>query len=208
MNIGLVLQSSNSFWELMQYSAPNKLEYCLKWKLKFYMDYCNKDDVNDKSSYERQTVILDAFKRCDWVWFMGADTIIMNQTIDVRQYIDDNYDFIIAHDVNGLNNDSCFYKNTPDTVEFINKTMHHLSHQPNDWFAQTDARRDMPNFKIKIVPQKLFNCYLYDSDPAYAGYPRNLPGDYKDGDFVLHFPAMCNMHRLELFKQYLPKVIK
>jgi hypothetical protein len=207
MNVCLLTQASNSFWTLMHYCAPNKLEYCLRWKLKLYVDYVNKDDV---TSYGRQNAILDIFKHsdCDWVWFMGADTIIMNQTIDVRQYIDDNFNFIIAQDFNGLNNDSCFYKNTPQTIEFINRTIHHLSVQPNDWFAQTEARKDMPDLKIKIVPQKLFNCYLYDTDPAYAGYPRNLEGDYKDGDFILHFPAMCNNHREELFKQYLPKVIR
>ena len=39
----------------------------------------------------------------NWVWFLGVDTIIMNQTIDVRTIIDNDYNFIIAQDYNGLN---------------------------------------------------------------------------------------------------------
>jgi hypothetical protein len=208
MEIAILTLASDVFWDLFHLSAPNKLEYCLKWKVDLIMGYMHTATQGNTLDHQRQRAILDAFKRYDWVWFLGADTLIMNQTIDVRQFLDPNADFIIAQDPNGLNNDSCFYRKCDETIEFINRTIKHLETEPHDWYAQSAAKRDMPNFKLKIVPQKLFNCYPFSTEVAFSGYPKDLEGDYKDGDFVLHLPSISNDRRIQVFKEQLPKVIK
>ncbi len=65
----------------------------------------------------------------------------------------------------------------------------------------------MPYFRTNIVHQRLFNSYKYD-EYAEFGTRDDKNGAWEPGDFVLHLPAVSNARRIELFNEYLQKVIK
>ena len=204
MEITLFTLSTNEFWFLNKLTAPNKMEYCVRWGLQMSMR---------KLAYPypwglKGEYILNTLNECDWLWFMGADTLIMNQTIDVKTLIDDQYDFIIGKDVNGINNDVFFLKNSVASREFMKAVVDQRLILPDDQHAMKSFMGVIPNFKYNIVSQKLFNAYLYSTEPAYASYPGVHEGDFKPGDFVLHFPGMDNIRRQFLINKHLPGVIK
>jgi len=210
MNIKITLTtaSSDSFWYIFRHTVPNKVEYCLRWGIQFDM---RKLSVGFHWT-ERIKIILKMLDDCDWLWFMGGDTLIMNQTIDVKRFINPAFDFIIGKDINGINNDVCFFKNSEGSRKFLNKIL-------SDYSTYQDDQEPMkviigsnppmlPDFKYCIVPQKFFNSYLYDSEPAYDMYPKSYAGNFKHGDFILHFPGIDNYRREELIQKYIREVIK
>jgi hypothetical protein len=204
MKITLLTAASKEHWPILNLTAPDKMEYCLRYQLQLSI---RKHEVLSPW-HEREDFMKDALSECDWLWFMGADTLIMNHTINVESLIDTNYDFIIGQDYNGINNDVFFLRNCPESFKFIEEVTKRNTDLSDDQVAMFTVKDQIENFKYKIVPQKQFNCYLYDTEPAYTPYPKGLDGNFRDGDFVLHLPGMDIMHREVLLKEYVNKVIK
>jgi hypothetical protein len=199
--ISLLTSATPEYWDLLKLTAPNKLEYCLRWGLQLSVRRHTK--ISDPWG-EREVYMLQALTECDWLMFMGADTLIMNQAIDVRSFINDDYDFIIGVDIHGINNDVFFLRNTAESKAFLEKTLFWNGSIDTDQAAMSLVMNETKGLRVKQVHQKLFNSYLYSE---YT-YPDSKGGDYSDGDFVLHLPGMSNARRIELVNQYLPKVIR
>lgn len=202
MNITLLTAASPEYWDLLTLTAPNKLEYSLRWKLQFAMR-----KHSEKFDPERTQFALDALKQSDWLMFMGSDTIITNHTIDVRQFLDSQYDFIISEDINGINNDVYFVQNTPGGIAFLKEVLYLNWSCKNDQECMKlvlDVMGGMQHFNYKIVHQKLFNSFKYDE----YSYPSDGGGSWTPGDFVLHLPAVRNERRILLFNEYLGYVVK
>lgn len=206
MNITLLTAASPAYWDLLKVTAPNKLEYCLRHNIQLSMK--EHGDNPNRISKERLDLIAEELNHYDieWLWFMGSDTIITNHTKDVRDFIDEKYDLIIGLDVNGLNNDVFFLQNTGPSALFLERSFYHLMdgalHCQEAMGMAINELGD--RLKVKIVHQKEFNSYLYSE----YNYPSDNGGSFTEGDFVLHLPALSNERRIEIFNQYLPKVIK
>lgn len=199
MKITLLTAASHEYWPLLQLTAPNKLQYCLKHHIQL--------DVKKHTTFiasDRQWMMLKSLDHSDWLWFMGADTLVMNHNIDVRQFLDDKYDFIIGEDINGINNDVFFLKNNDISNQFLYRVIELNKIEANDQESMKVAMREMPEFKVKIVHQKQFNSYLYSE----YNYPNDNGGSYSKGDFVLHLPGIPNSRRIEIVKEYLKLVDK
>jgi len=199
MKITLLTEASKEYWPLMQMTAPNKLEYCLKHDIQLCML-----QSNGFSMQGRTQSMIDTLTNTDWLWFMGADTLIMNHKIDVRKFLDENYDVIIGKDINGINNDVMFIKNSAISQYFLYNVRYYNNVEPNDQASMQRVISEHPNLKTKIVHQKEFNSYLYSE----YRYPDDGGGSYAPGDFVLHLPGIPNTRRIEIVKEYLNKVDK
>lgn len=206
MRTTLLISASEQYWRLLELMSPNALEYCLRHRLQLSIKRHQDTSSGVAVSIERIKYMIEALTGCDVLWFAGVDTLIMNHTIDCRQFVDPNYDFIIGQDVNGINNDSFFIRNTPDSLEFLYKCLNYLTTKgsPNCQEAMILALNDLPNYKCKIVHQKLFNSYLYSE----YEYKDDKGGSFTEGDFLLHLPAIYNERRIILMKKYVQKVIK
>ena len=206
LNITLLTTSSAEYWPILKLTAQNKLEYCLKHEIQLnirkHSSYLNMQQMG----IERQEFMIDALNECDWLFFMGADTLIMNQTIDARDIIKrhPHNDFIIGKDVNGINNDVFFIRNCAASFNFLRCVKEHNLHVANDQMAMNDFIGNVEDFNTIIVSQREFNSYLYSE----YHYPNDEGGSFHDGDFVLHLPGISNPRRKELIKIYIDKVIK
>lgn len=200
MKVTLLTASSKEYWLLMALSAPNKLEYCIRHGVQFAMNIHTHIDAF-KNWGERELFMLDALDAydCDWLWFMGADTIITNQTLDIRTLCDDEFDFIIGVDVNGINNDSFLLKNCKASRDFLKRVLcrRDAPHDQDAMFAEKDV-----SLKTKLVGQRTFNSYKYD-EYGYGPFPE---GTWQEGDFVLHVPGLHLVRRVQLMQEYLGKV--
>jgi hypothetical protein len=206
MKISLLTAASDAYWPLMEMLAPNKLEYCLRWKFQLHIRHLG----NQTQWGEREQVILDTLPSCDWLWFLGADTLITNLTTDIRSIIEPDKDFLIGRDVLGINNDSMLLHNCPLTYRFVQWLLGHNQEFPDDQTAMNHfltKEASIFHSRVSIIPQRRFNSYpyhLYDFDHC-----RNAKeGHWEPGDFVLHLPGMDNARRLLVFRDYLPKVVR
>lgn len=198
--ITLLMAASKEYGDVLKLSAPNKLEYCLRWNIQLKLKSLNSKDI----AMGRNKAMRNELENCDWLFFNGADTLIMNQSIDIRLLIDDQYDLIIAKDIHGINNDIFLLRSNLTSRHFLDTVMRLNWECANDQESMKEAIAEMPELRVKYVPQRLFNSYLYSE---YT-YPDDGGGTYQDGDFLLHLPGIPNTRRIEIMNEYLKKVIK
>lgn len=184
----------------MELSSPNKLEYCLRHGIQLHVNQHGSDP--SCAGVERTSFMQDALNSydSDWLWFMGADTLITNMTIDIRELCDDSVDFIIGVDINGINNDSFLLKASNSSRRFLKRVAGRRL-EPHD---QAAMKKEMHanGMRTKLVGQRLFNSFKYD-EYEYGPYP---DGDWQEGDFVVHFPGMFFGRRLELMQEFSNKI--
>lgn len=200
MKITLLTIASPEYWDMMNITAPSKFQYCLKNNIQFEMRQHSSlmKTIHD----ERIHFSLSTLRKCDWLWFMGADTLIMNQKIDVNNFLDPEYDFIIGEDINGINNDVFFLKNTLKSKLFLTRTLMNNPQYENEQESMKSILITS-TLKTKIVHQKQFNSYLYDE----YSYSDDKGGSYSEGDFILQVPGLPKERKMQLLNEYSKKIL-
>ncbi len=204
----------DGFEPLGRYCSQGKIEYCTHHNY----DCIIKTSDFDRSRHiywSRVKFLLQHLPQYDWIFWCDADAIIMNQTIKLESLVDEDADFIISKDFNGINNGAFLIKNAQRSLDFLNeiwswpKNKEGLENLPGggDQAATILFQRLHPGkLKMKFVPQRTFNSYLLEH------YFTDLPMDYANsqyqyGDFVLHMPGLGDGTRLSIFHEYRHKVI-
>lgn len=219
LHLGMLSASSFDWWDdagtqhgfmqLARLTMGNHLQYAMKWGFSFHLErHFPRGWWGDRQIFQ-----LCALHTCDWLWFLGVDTIITNMTIDARQFCDPDYHCVIARDINGINNDSWFLRNCPETIDFTHKVLSLRQQIPSsDQDAMKWVLDNCPEYKIKVCCQRLFNSYLYDSRPEYAPYDdaqkAACGGSWEPGDFIVHFAGIDVPSRMKLVPEFLAQVVE
>lgn len=201
MKLTILTAASHDYWPLLELSAPNKLEFAMRFGLQLHVAKHTGDGGCYDNWGEREQFMLDTLDAhsCDWLWFMGADTLITNMTRDVRELCDEAFDFIIGQDVNGINNDSFLMQNTRASREFLKRVLNRRD-QPTDQHAMFREMQE-GGLRTSVVSQRLFNSFKYD-EYEYG----EQPGTWEEGDLVIHFPGLPFERRMALMREYLGRV--
>jgi glycosyl transferase family (putative galactosyltransferase) len=216
IKVTLLTGCDEAFDPVLAPTLPNKIAYCERHNVRFVNHRYAVSPWGDRerlmlkeldAQYFSHLSAKDGaiFRKCDWLWFLDADTVIMNHTKDIRDVIDEDYDCIIGRDRLGLNNGSLLLKNSPATIDFLNAVLSRTGIDPNDQVAMVNVMNECPTYHVKRVGQReIFNSFLEtehgrDADPRYHWQP---------GDPGIHFPAQSIHRRCELIREYLPRVIQ
>jgi hypothetical protein len=198
-----------SFKTIGEITRQSKEEYCKIHGYDFYL----KDKDFDKSwtpRSERINILINNIDNYDWIWYLDADVMIMNQTIKIENLIDDNYDLIIAKTrTEGLieiNDGSMLVKKSKWSKNFLNHIKSVAETSSNPWPCQ-QAIIDYINIThieeakkhIKIVPLRFFNSYYHSWHPN---------DNYQHGDFTIHLAGRSNQSRFEIFNEAKEHIIK
>ena len=214
--IGFLNVYNQNYKSLAELTVANKKEYCLKHGYEFIEHVQEEVAPGKHIAFNKFAASWLHLRNFDWIFYNDLDSLIMNQNIKLEQFIDQNFDFIISYDINGINTGQFFAKNSAWTYNFLQKVFYRnefASH--GGWadqvsFCQTYLYSGEAMQKTKVVPQKLFNSYLYET--FGANQEGDLPywdqGQYKTGDFCLHFCGMPKEMREGFIKSYLPLVIR
>jgi hypothetical protein len=148
----------------------------------------------------------------DWVWVTGCDSLITNFNIKLESIIDENFHFIIAKDVNGINMDSFLVRNSQEGRSFIDLIASSYEKYKDHPLAEQGCVIDnLVEFNniIKIVHQKTFNSYNYEImyNQGIIHHPPPWEGMWEHGDLLIHWPAMQLYRRLQLAEEYSQHVI-
>ena len=207
-NFAVVSMYNDAHADLGVVTWPNKEAYAEKHG---YGAYCRTEDfVSTPIHFEKLVIMLDIMKSnpdLDWVWWLDNDAVITNDEIKLESIADPDYHVIIATDIASLNSGSFMVRNSQQGrgwLEFIlAKGLEH--YKDNRWPEQQPMIDFYAKFQdiIKIVPQRTMNSYEYK---IYGVDPMDLldtSGQWQQGDFVLHMPAIPNKMRLDIIKQIL-----
>lgn len=186
----------------------NKKEYCEKhgYDLKIKVE-----PFSHSLGFERLFFVLDLLNSdlYKWIWHVGCDTLVMNFATKIEDKIDKAFDFIIAKDIHDINDDSFLIKNSPNSKRWLDKICSleqgYLKHPWAEQQAIIDNLIDLGKEKLKIVPQRELNSYLYDSG-LYPGMERHI-GQYQPGDWLMHWPGLGLKTRIDLAKKYINLVV-
>jgi galactosyl transferase GMA12/MNN10 family len=192
--------------ELADWTWPNKKAYADQHG---YSAYAKTSDWTlTPIHFEKITHMLDVMEKepdVDWVWWLDNDAVVTNPDVQLESIADPEYHVVITSDIASINAGSFMVRNSIQGrgwLEFIlDKGLEH--YKDNRWPEQQPMTDFYITFKdiIKIVPQRVMNSYNYD---IYGVDPTDLlgtNGQWQEGDFVLHMPAIPNPSRIQIIKQ-------
>ena len=198
----------------------NKEEYAERHG---YLTHCKTEGHNPNLqwSYDKLYFIKDIMEvnlDVEWFWWVGCDTLITNFTVKLESFTDNDYHFIIATDGNGMNNDSCFFRNSPEGRQYLDHLIEVFPRYANHPFLEQQAMiesYEIPEWQAitKIVPQYLFNAHdcwpnQHQPEPTWVDKFGNRSW-WELGDFLVHWPGSSLETRLKRhIPHYMPKVIK
>lgn len=197
MKTAVVTSTSPYRKEMFDLTYPNMKEYCSRHGYIPIVIHLE-DGV---WAYKKHETFKDLFnKGYELIAYRDDDALFTNLSIPYESFIDNENDFFITRDVGGINGGSMILKNTKEG-QFINDII--LSQQgrmPNEQNAIEHLMRE-PEFNqfVKVLPQKTINAYRYDLYPEFKN--RTDLETWREGDFILHLPALTIEKRIEIFKQ-------
>jgi hypothetical protein len=214
--IGFLNVYDHTYKNIAELTVPNKIEYCNRHGYSF-LEVCDeKLPEGYHPAFSKFSLALRCLPFCDWVFYNDVDTIIMNQNIKLESFIDNNYDFIISYDINGINSSNWLIKNSAWAYNFLMKSFNRKEfHDYKGWADQVSLINTWVYSgeaieKTKLVPQKQFNSYLYET--FGRNDEGNLPhwpqGQFQRGDFMLHLCGQTMDQRKDYIEKYIKEVIK
>jgi hypothetical protein len=212
------LVRTRNFGNLLSITWPNKQNYAEKHGYDLF-DESKSLDTSRPPSWSKIKAVqrLLTEEQCDWVFWLDADTVIMNSDIRIEEFLPvDGPDFIVTPEKrNHINAGAWLIRNTPWAHEFLNTWWSMESYVrakglgvsgDNDALnafrvAQTPAYLDE---HFAIVPRCTFNSVASWLTPAEEKEFRttkkkvqdqeyyNSPMRYHKGDFVAHVAGKSN----------------
>lgn len=204
MKIGCAVHYTLSWEKLAAITIPILEKYCDKHKYLAAID-----EVMNYSRYtgiDKIITALDSLEQNDVVMVLDADVLITNFTINIEDFIEDNYDLYISKDIHGINAGVFIIKSGEWSLKFLQYLLDSIG---GDIHCEQDAINKYINGKgmdkIKLLPQNSINSMLYEN---YAeGEQTHENGQWQVGDFILHLPAMSIQKRIEIFQNHLKDII-
>jgi hypothetical protein len=203
----------------------NNEKYCNKhgydwvehWKLK---------DESRPASWSKIPYILEELNNnYDWVFWIDADALVMDDTVKLEEFIDDRFDFVITKDEASWNAGVFFTQNTELAIDLLDYTYSReefINHPKWEQAAFINACLERPS-RVKVIDsskgEKGFNsvaqvlCDYWDNDicsyeagafTATYDLKTCKKSEYKDGDFILHLSGFNDEGRLSLLKKFRP----
>ncbi len=133
--------------------------------------------------WSRVPAALSLLQHYDWLFYIDLDTVIVDHSVRLEEFVDPRYDLVIGVDMNGINTGVFFLRNSTWSrllyAEAWTRTEERNSHV---WFEQAALMALMAEGHgirnhMKLVPQEVFNTYL---GPAEAMPKGQRP-------FIVHF---------------------
>ena len=165
-------------------SLNDKVQYCARHG---YGWHVFEDVIEGRSvGWNRMPAALSLLSRYDWVFHIDLDSLIMDHSIRLEEFLDPRYDLVIGVDMNGINHGVFSLRNsTWSRMLYAEAWTRTKVPHSEYWFEQAALMAIMADGygvrnHIKLVPQEHFNTYLGPGDalPAHSPEP-----------FVLHFPG-------------------
>lgn len=201
--IAIVSLFNAQYKHIGQYSDFNKTSYAKRHKYDLIL-YHDLLDLKRPAPWNKIPAIQNHLNDYEWIMWSDADSLIMNQDINIESLIDNNYDLIITREANDkhINTGQFLIKNS----SWSRQLLHDIYAQTqfinaSGWWEQAALAHLLTTNKslykkIKILPQRTMN-----SHPVEKG------GEYIDGDFIIHF-YWPHLDKAKLMKEYYYKSLE
>lgn len=220
MKIGVLCQYDRAYQEIADITVPVLEEYCARY------GYDLNIEVNPPLTHrdivcERMPQLLSAIQRYDWVVHIDTDVLITNLTKMLEPLLQRHV--VMPRVLNDrlqpvFNDGFCAFRNSLEGRTLLQR-MWDFTRSPESIGVGPQGAGQPPcgqdAFEVlfsessvqdvsHIVDGRLCNGFLFSE----YGCATDTTGQWMEGDFILHLPGMKNSRRVELLKEYLPKVVR
>ena len=175
-------------------SVKEKMEYCERHGYDFHVFT---DTVEGRNTgWYRFPAVLSLFPKYDWIFHVDLDTVILDHSIRLEQFLDPKHDLIIGVDENGINNGAFFMRNSTWNRMLMAEAWTLTQRPTVGWYYYEQSaimqlmKLDGVRNHMKLVPQQQFNSYLTET--------ASPTGEYQP--FLLHFAGRKD--KWELVKRF------
>lgn len=198
--IAVVTMTCPRYNAIAEVSLPNMLEYTERHG---YFQSVISLPETEGFHYKKHEFFREAFKTdIQAIFYKDIDTVITNMNIPIDAFISDEHDLMITKDVGGVNGGSLIIKNS-EGGRWVNDFI--LSHRNefNNEQEVIDHYIDDPEFSkyVKILSHPSINSYRYDAYPELTHITKREEGNWHEGDFLLHTPALDLLSRANVLKK-------
>lgn len=204
-----------SFNEIVEITKKSTEEYC---KFHGYDQIIENEklDKNRHISWNRIALLRKYLENnyYDWVWNTDIDLMIMNQTIKLENFLDENYDILITcyrGDIEHFNSGSFIVNNTAWSREFLKNIYEHPNYLVDRDFVAYEQECIIEYYKSRPDEQKHFK--IMETRTINSHFHARMSDitpsiNYEYGDFVLHTAGSDNDYRVPTFKELEKWIIK
>jgi hypothetical protein len=193
------LACGEKYIEKWQTGISSKKNYCKKNNYEFVQEY-NHLDPSRPVPWSKIKLIQRELDSADFIIWLDADTIIMNDKHRLEEYLLDmnkNHILLIGQDLNAINSGVFFIKNCEQSRVFLEDVYNQTDCINAAWWEQQAIINIFPKYKqhIRVIPTKfvhIFNAY-------YSEKCKN----FKKGCFLIHFAGMGLDSNIEIYEQRL-----
>jgi len=196
----------------------SKEQYCKKQGYDFI--YATKsENPSCHPSWSKIKLLQRILQHYDWVLYLDADTVIMDDTISVDSLIDSNYSFQICREsvgtIQNVNAGVFLIKNTPLMHQFLDDIWSRDKFTGYSFWEQSAIWQILEEenpyaSEIKILSQNDMNSFAWEVCLP-IGADQSRPGVYQEGDFLVHFAMgklpMKPLLVFLLMKKYIGKLV-
>jgi hypothetical protein len=209
LRIALLSFYDEAFAPLAALTFPGLKAYCEKWG---YTPYFGQPFANcdPRNGFDRFVAVYGLFEQgYDAVMWIDADAMITNHHIRIEDRLGDEK-FVIAADLHGINSGVFIARNHLETRELvlsmINLGEKLLKDHP---FREQECLNRYLGFDryrrmVTVLPQRMLNAVVN----AYYQRPEGFAGDWRPGDWILHFPGISMADRLRIVPEYVAQIVR
>lgn len=161
--------------------------------------------------FEKLRLVKQEFERGEVDLFLctDLDVLITNHNVRIESFTDNEHDFYLTRDINGINTGTFIIKNSEWSrkwIDFLLENQHDFDNEQNaiDYFRNQDEWKE----KIKILSHPSINSYPYGLYAPTWGVigdkkierPVHVEGDWEKGDFIMHLPGKTLQDRIRIFE--------
>ena len=197
MSLTLLTAYSPSWKELTEITFPNWQEYARRHN--YTIIAREKPDKPEKFyGWLRMEDLYDyafLYELAETFVVLDADIFFTNHSITFESLMDEDHDFYITEDVNGLNVGAMIFR----ASAWCEKVVTMILDQRKRFDGEQQAiRAIIPQFmdRTKILPQSSMNSYL---NSRYPESVNRKEGNWAPRDLLLHLPALPFAERVKIF---------
>lgn len=198
MNICCFSMWGDNYAEIAAITQPVLQAYCGKHGYS-YSELILEGTGNDYA-YKKHEYIKELFKQdIDVVFYIDCDAIVTNLTIPVTNYLEDDYSFFATKDANEINTGVILIRNDKNGNWYNDYVLSRKNDYGNEQNIANAVEFAFKDF-MKIVPHPSFNSYDYSLYKEFSFIKDRNLGQWHEGDFVFHVPALSIENRIKQLK--------
>lgn len=202
MKVLIVTMLCDRYNGIAEVSLPNMLEYCQRHS---YYDAVIKLSDEEGFHYKKHEFFNEVFKTdVDLIYYRDIDSLFTNLTVPIENFVDSEHDVFVTKDMMGYNGGSIIIKNT-ECGRWVNDFILSQRENFNNEQEVMDKYFDEFTKNVKVLQHPSINSYSYENYKEFSGVTHEQ-GNWQEGDFLLHTPALPFEKRAEILKSV--KVIR